>query len=371
MKTTISLTLLTLAAALIPGSSLELQRGGAVWRIVTCHFTHFTHEQLAWDALVFLILGIACARRNRWAFQATLLASIIIVPIAVLAFAPNVTTYRGLSGIDSALFALLLTMESRRSRLVALCAVGFVMKLLFEMTTGSTVFVSAADFAPVPIAHLAGAIIGLAIGTLSAHPNIAAWLPSLTSGGNNMKSFARYLLISAVLIPTLVTSPVFACSPQSCPGPGTFCAISYGTGGMDPSTDCWVYSGNASHITSGSCSPSALFSGGGSGSVHQDFPANGPGNYYYVQYVLDLNDPQATWRDELDIDIEDTSGNVLYHVATHTGGPGTISCQTYNVSLGYHPSWAGTTLRFEGRVFEYYSNVTYKLGGVYVFSGIS
>jgi hypothetical protein len=127
---------------------------------------------------------------------------------------------------------------------------------------------------------------------------------------------------------------------------------------MDPSTDCWVYSGNASHITSGSCSPSALFSGGGSGSVHQDFPANGPGNYYYVQYVLD-------------IDIEDTSGNVLYHVATHTGGPGTISCQTYNVSLGYHPSWAGTTLRFEGRVFEYYSNVTYKLGGVYVFSGIS
>jgi len=216
MKTTISLTLLTLAAALIPGSSLELQRGGAVWRIVTCHFTHFTYEQLAWDALVFLILGIACARRNRWAFQATLLASIIVVPIAVLAFAPDVTTYRGLSGIDSALFALLLTMESQRSRLVALCAVGFVMKLLFEMTTGSTVFVSAADFAPVPVAHLAGAIIGLAIGTLfgsseyrrlvavldvrrQQHEILCAIPVDFRSPDSNPRNVPRVCMLSAVM----------------------------------------------------------------------------------------------------------------------------------------------------------------------------
>ena len=161
MKTAISLTLLALAAAFLPGSSLELQRGGAAWRIVTCHFTHFTYEQLAWDALVFLILGIACARRNRGAFQATLLASIVVVPIAVLMFAPNVATYRGLSGIDCALFGLLLTMESRRSWIVALCAIGFAMKLIFEMTTGATIFVSnGGAFEAVPVAHLAGAVVG-------------------------------------------------------------------------------------------------------------------------------------------------------------------------------------------------------------------
>lgn len=164
MKTTVSLTLLTIAAALLPGSSLELQRGGAVWRIATCHFTHFTYEQLAWDALVFLFLGLSCARRNRGALQATLLASVVIVPIAVLAFAPSVTTYRGLSGIDSALFALLLTMEWRRSWVVALCAAGFAMKVIFEMTTGATMFVSSGAFVPVPVAHLAGAIVGLVIG---------------------------------------------------------------------------------------------------------------------------------------------------------------------------------------------------------------
>ena len=161
MKTTIALTILTVAAALLPGSSLELQRGGAAWRIVTCHFTHFTYEQLAWDALIFLLLGLACARRDRGAFRATLLASVAVVPIAVLAFAPNVTAYRGLSGIDSALFALLLTMEWRRSWIVTLCAMGFAMKVLFEMKTGATLFVSSgAAFVPVPVAHLAGAATG-------------------------------------------------------------------------------------------------------------------------------------------------------------------------------------------------------------------
>jgi len=169
MKTTISLTIVTLTAALLPGSWLELQRGGPAWRIITCHFTHFTYEQLAWDALVFLVLGLACARHNREAFQATLLASILLVPIAVLSFAPEVTTYRGLSGIDSALFALLLTIEWRRSALVALCAAAFAMKLLFEMTTGATIFVRGAAFAPVPVAHLAGAVVGVAVGILVAY----------------------------------------------------------------------------------------------------------------------------------------------------------------------------------------------------------
>ncbi|HEV7485999.1 MAG TPA: rhomboid family intramembrane serine protease [Thermoanaerobaculia bacterium] len=162
MKTAISLTLLAIAAALLPGSWLELQRGGAVWRIATCHFTHFTYEQLAWDALVFLLLGILCARANRGAFRATLLASMVIVPIAVLAFT-DVTTYRGLSGIDSALFGLLLVTEWRRSRIVALCGVAFAAKMIFEMKTGAAIFVHSGAFVAVPVAHIAGVSVGVIV----------------------------------------------------------------------------------------------------------------------------------------------------------------------------------------------------------------
>jgi len=159
MKLPMSLTLLAIAAALLPGSWLELQRDGALWRIATCHFTHFTYEQLAWDALVFLLLAIACERRNRGAFRATLLASVIVVPIAVLSFS-NVTTYRGLSGIDSALFGFLLVSEWRRSRIAAFCGVAFAAKTIFEMSTGATVFVHSDSFIAVPVAHVAGALVG-------------------------------------------------------------------------------------------------------------------------------------------------------------------------------------------------------------------
>jgi membrane associated rhomboid family serine protease len=162
MKTTVSLTLLAIAASLLPGSWLELQRGGAAWRIATCHFTHFTYEQLAWDALVFLLLGIACARVDRGAFRATLLASVVVIPIAVLAFS-NVTTYRGLSGIDSALFGFLLVSESRRNRIVALCGIAFAAKMIFEMRTGASVFVHSDAFTAVPVAHMAGAFVGVSV----------------------------------------------------------------------------------------------------------------------------------------------------------------------------------------------------------------
>jgi rhomboid family GlyGly-CTERM serine protease len=153
------LTLLAVAATVLGGDALELRRGGEAWRILTCHFTHFSYEQLAWNALAFLVLGIACERRSRVAFHATLLASGILVPLAVLAIAPGVTAYRGLSGIDSALFALLLIQE-RRSRLALLCGVAFLAKITFELFAGSAVFVSYAGkgLVPVPIAHVAGAL---------------------------------------------------------------------------------------------------------------------------------------------------------------------------------------------------------------------
>jgi rhomboid family GlyGly-CTERM serine protease len=154
----------SVAATFVPGESLELHRNTELWRIVTCHFTHFSYEQLAWDALAFTLLAAACARRNRGAFHATLLASIVLIPLAVWAFAPQVTAYRGLSGLASAMFALLLMLERHRLTWpVALLAIGFGAKLIFEAVTGGTVFVDSMgdDVVSVPVAHLAGALVGV------------------------------------------------------------------------------------------------------------------------------------------------------------------------------------------------------------------
>jgi membrane associated rhomboid family serine protease len=205
--TTILLTLLALLAGLTP--ILQLERGGDWWQLLTCHFTHWTYEQLAWDALAFLALGVACERRNRAAFHATLLASAVTIPLAVLIFAPEVTEYRGLSGLASALFVLLLV-DPRNAAVSAADAVAsrhrrerdalgsagedagvprggrakspplhsiilgavFAAKIVFELTTSSAVF--AGDITPVPIAHIAGAITALIIVTLRAKSLVLA-----------------------------------------------------------------------------------------------------------------------------------------------------------------------------------------------------
>ena len=57
---------LAVAAIFVPGSVLELQRGNfEPWRILTCHLTHFSYEQLAWDALAFASLAAACGTSAR------------------------------------------------------------------------------------------------------------------------------------------------------------------------------------------------------------------------------------------------------------------------------------------------------------------
>lgn len=148
--------------------------GGPWWSILTGHLTHWTFEQLAWDAIVFAGLAVACLRqqaaapRTRLAFHATLLASAVIVPVAVTLASPQITEYRGLSGIDSALFALLLVQT--RSRLALPLAVGFVAKLTYEQWTGGTVFASSLgnDVVSVPVAHAAGACVGVIVGLTTA-----------------------------------------------------------------------------------------------------------------------------------------------------------------------------------------------------------
>jgi hypothetical protein len=83
------------------------------------------------------------------------------------------TAYRGLSGIDSALFGLLTVLLIREAleagdRRGLLLAGGFSIlfagKTAFELVSGAGVFVSdfGAAVSPVPLAHLAGAAVGAA-----------------------------------------------------------------------------------------------------------------------------------------------------------------------------------------------------------------
>ena len=73
---------------------------------------------MAWDLGVFACLGYLCESRNRPLTYLTLAMSALLI-LAWCVFQPGLDQYRGLSGLDTALFALLSTqllLEKRRQR---------------------------------------------------------------------------------------------------------------------------------------------------------------------------------------------------------------------------------------------------------------
>jgi rhomboid family GlyGly-CTERM serine protease len=147
---------------------------GEWWRIVTCHFTHWSADHFAWNILVFAILSGACELTSRRRFVLTMCASIILIPLAMFTFQPQFLTYRGLSGLDSALFGLLavelfverrLIGDRRTVLAIGLLIAAFVVKTMIEVMTGTAVFADSrsAGFQPVPLAHFVGGIIGAGV----------------------------------------------------------------------------------------------------------------------------------------------------------------------------------------------------------------
>jgi rhomboid family GlyGly-CTERM serine protease len=144
-------------------------------RLLTGHLTHWNFDHLFWDAATFLLLGIACVWRSLGRTVTTLLGAAVAISASLLLFQPEMATYRGLSGLDSALFTLLAAMIWRESRrdgrwklgAVAIAAgAGFLAKAAYESATGTTLFVdsSAAGFIPLASAHLIGGAVGAIVG---------------------------------------------------------------------------------------------------------------------------------------------------------------------------------------------------------------
>ena len=173
---TLTIGALSLFVFLQPGWTEALEMNcaalaqGEFWRLFTGHLTHFSADHLKWDLAVFVALGSLVELRNRWHCIGCVAASTLLISLGVWWLQPQFSCYRGLSGVDSALFGyiamdimLLARVEGRRGPALAagMAMMSFVAKIVYELATGCTVFVeNAASFAPVPLAHLIGACVG-------------------------------------------------------------------------------------------------------------------------------------------------------------------------------------------------------------------
>ena len=180
---TLPLGLVAVLVQLSPslGETLQYDRAavaaGQLYRWVTCHWTHWSWDHLLWDTTTFVVLGAICEHRSRTRLAVCILGSALMIPLGVRIILPGMQTYRGLSGIDSGLFVLLAVMLlgeklSDRGWIWAggifLVLVAFCGKVLYELTTGSTIFVDsvATGMVPVPLAHVVGGAVGCATAVL-------------------------------------------------------------------------------------------------------------------------------------------------------------------------------------------------------------
>jgi rhomboid family GlyGly-CTERM serine protease len=157
----------------IPGAAERFQfdraaiAAGQFWRVLTGHWAHWSAEHLLWSGGAFALLLFVCAARSFGRASACVTIAAVAVSATVWRWT-DLQFYRGLSGIDSALFVLAAVTitragGTRRQWATALLLLAFVGKIYAESATGAAVFVSAGDsgMAPVPLAHAVGGAVGL------------------------------------------------------------------------------------------------------------------------------------------------------------------------------------------------------------------
>lgn len=148
---------------------------GQLWRLVTCHAAHFNASHLLWDVATFALLACLLPRFSVRTWSALLGGSALVISAGVWVLQPRFEFYRGLSGIDCALFSAVVTLRIREAfderdraalTITTIAALGFVAKCLFELITQTSAFVADGEFVPVPLAHLLGGTCGAAFVTL-------------------------------------------------------------------------------------------------------------------------------------------------------------------------------------------------------------
>ena len=153
---------LLVIASLLPGEAMELNRQavaeGQLWRLWTGQFCHWSALHLAGNLAAVAAIGVIAGRPIvRWLALLPLAAPVL--SIFLLATAPAITYYRGLSG----LVALLVVGAAVEGGTVGRwLAAAYLAKLGFDAFTGSSSALLPDGIAVAWPAHLGGLLLGLA-----------------------------------------------------------------------------------------------------------------------------------------------------------------------------------------------------------------
>ena len=155
---------------------------GQIWRPLTCHLAHWSASHEIWSVEAFAVLGMLGEIRDRRAFAICCIAAALACSLALLLFWPDVQLYRGMSGVDSALFTWLVVFNLRASGdhrhsaaykvALVLLLFAFIAKVAWEAQTHHSLFVSGdgKSFVSLPGVHAVGGAIGICVGMFRPRP---------------------------------------------------------------------------------------------------------------------------------------------------------------------------------------------------------
>lgn len=140
---------------------------GQLWRVATGHWVHFSASHLFWNLVILVPAGVWLERRAPAVLRRTLLLSPLAISLALLAFAPSLAQYAGISGVASAVLVALAVHGLRTEPRARLLWLGVL--VLFAAKVGVEAFghgplnpeLATRGIASVPLAHFVGAAVGV------------------------------------------------------------------------------------------------------------------------------------------------------------------------------------------------------------------
>jgi Rhomboid family len=164
------MTLALIALCMVAdGTAFQYERSGEAWRLLTGQMVHWTPRMAFFDLGMLLGLGVWLEIRGDRRLAAITLALGAILTAVAVHLSPDLSIYRGSSGMASALFVLaafrIADSPDPWTRALAVSAVAlFLAKAAFESLAGQTLF--AGDLPEgvrvVPFVHLMGGLAGAA-----------------------------------------------------------------------------------------------------------------------------------------------------------------------------------------------------------------
>lgn len=143
---------------------LHSDEGQRAWQWLSSHGVHISKQHLMWNMAALLILGSLIEQTSRRLMLAALGLGILGVNI-YLAIFYNLDAYAGLSGVLNSLLVIALYCLYQRPDYRAAAVITLLLsiaKIIVEMVMQGSLF-SKLPWPPVPQAHLAGMLGGLAL----------------------------------------------------------------------------------------------------------------------------------------------------------------------------------------------------------------